>query len=427
MNEPLNLSSMNQKSSQRTGNLIPLMLVGVIFFMIGFGVGISGFLIPALRSAFSLTTGQSYLVTAAIFSAFVIFGRPTGFVIKKLGYRRSMVLAFFIMAFGMWLFVPSSNTVSFPLFLVALFVGGIGNTLLQGSVNPYITILGPEETAAVRLSLMGIMNKLAWWIAPLFLGIFIDLQEVRVGDIILPFYIVTGILMALGIFVYFAPLPEVSAVGEEETDHPEGPKSSYAAGKTSVLQFPHLLLGVFALFLYVGIETLPMASAIDFARATFGEVDNLESYAKFVTLGMVAGYIFGVIAIPKFVSQQKALIGFAILGIFSSMLLIYMPASSAFWAILLISFSNALMWPAIWPLALKDLGRFTKAGASILVMAIVGGAVIPLIFGLIVDGIRTTEVALVGDYQAAYWVMVPCYLVILYFAGYGHKIRTKQS
>ncbi len=416
---------MNQQSSRRSTNVIPLMLVGVIFFMIGFGVGISGFLIPALRSAFDLSTSQSYLVTAAIFSAFVIFGRPTGFVIKKIGYRRSMVLAFLIMALGMWLFVPSSNSVSFPLFLVALFVGGIGNTLLQGSVNPYVTILGPEETAAVRLSLMGIMNKLAWWIAPLFLGIFIDLQEVRVNDIILPFYIVTGILVALGIFVYFAPLPEVSAEGEDETDQPEGVKSSYAAGKTSILQFPHLLLGVFALFLYVGIETLPMASAIDFARATFGEVDNLESYAKFVTLGMVAGYIFGVVAIPRFVSQQKALIGFAILGIFSSMLLIYMPASSAFWAILLISFSNALMWPAIWPLALKDLGRFTKAGASILVMAIVGGAVIPLIFGLIVDATKTTEVALVGDYQSAYWVMVPCYLVILYFAAAGHKIRTK--
>jgi FHS family L-fucose permease-like MFS transporter len=414
---------MSDSTKYKVGPAIPLMIVGVVFFMIGFGVGISGFLTPALRSAFNLTTGQSYLVTAAIFSAFVIFGRPTGWVIKKIGYRRAMMVAFFIMALGMWLFVPSSKSVSFPLFLVALFVGGIGNTVLQGAVNPYITILGPEDTAAVRMSLMGIMNKLAWWMAPLFLGLFIDLAKVEVNDIILPFYIVTAIMIVLGIFVYFAPLPEVKAVGEDEDETTE---SSYAAGKTSVLQFPHLILGVLALFLYVGIETLPMASIIDFARATFGDAPNLENYSRFVTIGLVVGYVFGVIAIPRFISQQRALIAFAILGVGSSLLLIYLPAQYAFYALLLASFSNSLMWPAIWPLAMKDLGKFTKAGASILVMAIVGGAVIPLIFGTIVDAVKTTEVPLVANYQTAYWVMVPCYLFILYFAVSGHKIRTKK-
>jgi glucose/galactose transporter len=416
---------MSNSTNKKIGPAIPLIIVGVIFFMIGFGVGISGFLTPALRSAFNLTTGQSYLVTAAIFSAFVIFGRPSGWMIKKIGYRRAMMIAFFVMALGMWLFVPSSNAVSFPLFLIALFVGGIGNTLLQGSVNPYITIIGPENTAAVRMSLMGIMNKLAWWIAPVFLGMFIDLQDVKVDDIILPFYIVTGILFVLGIFVYFAPLPEVKAEGEDEEETGGSAESSYASGKTSILQFPHLLLGMVALFFYVGIETLPMASIIDFARTTFGDADNLESYSKFVTLGLVAGYLFGVISIPRFISQTRALISFAVLGIISSLLLIYLPPKFAFYALLLASFSNSLMWPAIWPLAIKDLGRFTKAGASMLVMAIVGGAVIPLIFGVIVDAVKTTEAALVTDYQTAYWVMVPCYLFIFYFAVSGHKIRTK--
>ncbi len=414
---------MSNTSKNKVGPVVPLMIVGVVFFMIGFGVGISGFLTPALRSAFNLTTGQSYLVTAAIFSAFVIFGRPTGWVIKKIGYRRAMMIAFFIMALGMWLFVPSSKAISFPLFLVALFVGGMGNTLLQGAVNPYITIIGPLDTAAVRMSLMGIMNKMAWWMAPLFLGLFIDLSNVEVNDIIMPFYIVTGIMIILGIFVYFAPLPEVKAEGEDE----EGAtaESSYAAGKTSIWQFPHLLLGVFALFLYVGIETLPMASIIDFARATFGDVPNLQGYSKFVTIGLVAGYIFGVIAIPRFVSQQRALIGFSILGVMSTLLLIYLPAQYAFYALLLASFSNSLMWPAIWPLAMKDLGKFTKVGASFLVMAIVGGAVIPLLFGVIVDAVKTTEQAVVANYQTAYWIMVPCYVFILYFAISGYKIRTK--
>ena len=416
---------MSNSFSKKVGPIVPLMILGIIFFVIGFGIGISGFLIPALKSAFGLTTGQSYLVTVAIFSAFVIFGRTTGWVIKKIGYRKSMMLAFLTMALGMWLFVPSSNAVSFPLFLVALFVGGMGNTLLQGAVNPYITILGPENTAAVRISMMGIMNKMAWWIAPLFLGIFIDLKDVQIADIVLPFYIVTGILVVLGIFVYFAPLPEVKAEGEDkETDDSGG--STYAAGKTSILQFPHLLLGVVALFFYVGIETLPMASIIDFARATFGDVPNLESYAKFVTMGMVAGYLFGVLTIPRFISQTRILISFAILGVTSTLLLIYLPPKFAFYALLFASFSNSLMWPAIWPLAMKDLGRFTKAGSSLLVMAIVGGAVIPLIFGVIVDALKTTEIAVVGNYQSAYWIMVPCYLFILYFAVSGHKIRSKK-
>lgn len=401
---------------------MPLMIVGVVFFVIGFGIGISGFLTPALQEAFNLTTTQSYLVTAAIFSAFVIFGRPTAWVIQKIGYRLAMMIAFFIMAFGMWLFVPSSNSESFPLFLIALFVGGIGNTLLQGAVNPYITIIGPMDTAAVRMSLMGIMNKLAWGLAPIFLGLFIDISNVRIEDIVLPFYIVTGILVVLGIFVYFAPLPEVKAEGEDED---EAEESSYAAGKTSIMQFPHLLLGVLALFLYVGIETLPMASIIGFAKASFGDAANLESFALLVTAGMVVGYVFGVIAIPRFISQQKMLVVFSILGISASLFLIFLPANIAFYAILLAAFSNSLMWPAIWPLAMKDLGRFTKIGASILIMAIVGGAVIPLIFGFIVDTVKTTEVAMVGDYQAAYWVMVPCYLFILYFAIKGHKVRTK--
>ncbi len=415
---------MSNSSKIKIGPVGPLMIVGIVFFMIGFGVGISGFLTPALRSAFNLTTGQSYLVTGAIFSAFLIFGRPTGWVIKKIGYRKSMMIAFFVMALGMWLFVPSSKAVSFPLFLVALFVGGIGNTLLQGAVNPYITIIGPLDTAAVRMSLMGIMNKMAWWIAPLFLGLFIDLAKVDVADIIMPFYIVTGIMIILGIFVYFAPLPEVKAEGEDEEDATA--ESSYAANKTSIWQFPHLILGVFTLFLYVGIETLPMASIIDFARATFGDVPNIEGYAKFVTLGLVAGYIFGVIAIPRFISQQKALISFAILGVISALLLIYLPAQYAFYALLFASFSNSLMWPAIWPLAMKDLGKFTKVGSSMLVTAIFGGAVIPLIFGFIVDAVTTTEQPVVANFQTAYWVMVPCYAFILYFAISGHKIRTKS-
>ncbi len=419
---------MNQNTSipKSQKYIVPLILVGVMFFVMGFGVGISGFLTPALRSAFDLTTGQSYLVTAAIFSAFVVFGRPSAWVITKIGYRKAMVIAFVIMAIGMLLFVPSANSISFPLFLVALFVGGIGNTLLQASVNPYVTIIGPMESAAMRMSLMGIMNKMAWWMAPVFLGAFIDLQNVRLDDVVFPFYLVTGILLLLGIGVYFSPLPEVKALGEDEELESELSSSSYARNKTSIMQFPHLLLGVVALFLYVGVETLPMASIIDFARITFGDAPNLEGYAKYVTIGLVAGYLFGVFTIPKILSQTRALIIFSLIGIFSTLLLVLVPAQYAFYCLLLVSFANSLMWPAIWPLAIADLGRFTKIGSSLLVMGIVGGAIIPLIFGFLVDLSKgAAEVATVANYQSAYWVMLPGYLFILYFALHGHKIRTK--
>lgn len=417
------------KKSKTTGKsnyFIPLVIIAVMFFVIGFGVGISGFLTPALKSAFDLSTGQSYLVTAAIFSAFVVFGGPSGWLIKRIGYRKSMMVAFIIMALGMLLFVPSAKSISFPLFLVALFVGGIGNTLLQASVNPYVTIVGPQESAAMRMSLMGIMNKTAWWIAPLFLGLFIDLQQVKLDDIVLPFYLVAGILVALGIFTFFAPLPEVKAEGEDENETDEAITSNYAKGKNSIWQFPHLLLGVLALFLYVGIETLPMASIIDFAKASFGDRPNLEGYSKFVSIGLVAGYLFGVVAIPRFISQTRALILFALLGVTSTLILVLAPIKLAFYGLLLISFANSLMWPAIWPLAMADLGRFTKTGASLLVMAIVGGAVIPLAFGFLVDLVKGPAIdAGVHHYQMAYWILMPCYLFILYFALHGHKIRVK--
>lgn len=419
----------NQAAPKKT-YLIPLLIIGGIFFVIGFGIGISGFLTPALRTAFDLGVGESYLVTAAIFSAFVIFGRPSAWVISRFGYRRSMVAAFAIMAAGMLLFVPSATSISFPLFLLALFVGGIGNTLLQAAVNPYITIVGPLETAAVRMSLMGIMNKLAWWAAPLFLGLFIDLQEVRLGDVILPFYLVGGILLLLGIGVYFAPLPEVKAKGEDQdgesqTD-PLDLESNHARNKRSILQFPHLLLGALAIFLYAGIEILPMASVIDFARASFGDEPNLERYAGFVTVGLIAGYVFGVLTIPKIISQKRALVLFSLIGIASSLMLVFLPVQYAFYCLLMVSFANSLMWPAIWPLAIADLGRFTKIGSSILVMGIVGGGILPLAFGFLV-GLGEGGPEVVSNYQSAYWILLPAYLFILYFALHGHRIRIRND
>ena len=405
--------------------VIPLLIVGVLFFVIGFGVGISGFLTPFLKDALHLTVTQSYLVTAAIFSAFVVFGTPAGWVIKKIGYKLSIVFSLLIMALGMILFVPSANTGSFPVFLAALFVGGIGNTLLQAAVNPYVTIVGPHESAAMRMCLMGIMNKLAWWLGPVFLGLFLDLKNVQLSQVSLPFYIVTGILLLLAVFIKFSPLPEVKAEGEDE-DAVESKSDSYAAGKTSIFQMPHLLLGALALFFYVGVETLPMASIIGFAKAVFGEnVANPEGYAKYVPIGMFVGYVFGVVMIPRIISQTKALQLFTLIGLVASFCVILLPGEMAIFGLIAIGFANSIMWGAIWPLAIVDLGRFTKTGSSLLVMGIVGGAIIPLIFGLLLDFFKTTELPSVADYQNSFWILIPAYLFILFFGTIGYKIRTK--
>jgi MFS transporter, FHS family, L-fucose permease len=417
---------MTNKSNSAKGStlVIPLLIIGVLFFVIGFGVGISGFLTPFLKDALHLTVTQSYLVTAAIFSAFVVFGSPAGWVIKKVGYKLSIVLALFIMAVGMVLFVPSAKMASFPVFLLALFVGGIGNTLLQASVNPYVTIIGPHESAATRMCLMGIMNKLAWWMGPVFLGLFLDLKNVQLNQVSFPFYIVTGILLVLSIFIYFAPLPEVKAAGEDESG--ESTTSTYASGKTSVFQMPHLLLGVLALFFYVGVETIPMASIIGFAKAIFGnDIANPEGFAKYVPIGMFVGYIFGVLMIPKVISQTKALILFTIIGLAASLGVILLPGEIGIYGLVAIGFANSVMWGAIWALAIADLGKFTKTGSSLLVMSIVGGAVLPLIFGFLIDFFKNGEFATITDYQHAYWIFIPAYLFILYFGTMGCKIRRK--
>jgi len=410
-----------KKSKSGVNYLIPLAIVGVLFFVIGFGVGISGILIPFLQKAFTLTTSQSYLVTAAIFSAFVIFGAPSGMLIKRVGYKRTMLIAFFVMALGMLLFVPSAHYQSFPFFLMALFIGGIGNTFLQAAVNPYVTIIGPKESAAMRMCLMGIMNKAAWWMGPLFLGLFLDINNAQLADVTFPFYLVAGILAGLGIFMYFAPLPEVKAEGEDETE--EDVSSSVTGNKTSILQFPHLLLGVMTLFIYVGVETLPMASMLDFAKTVFPDAD-LTGYSKYVPIGLMIGYVFGVLMIPKILSQTTALKIVSVIGIAASLFLIFLPGNFGIYCLAILGFANSLMWPAIWPLAIAGLGKFTKTGASMLVMGIVGGAVIPLIFGILVDtfkGLNTQ--ATTANLQSAYWIFIPCYLFILYFALSGHKIR----
>jgi glucose/galactose transporter len=405
--------SVEAKSNVQGRNLvIALIILGTMFFSIGFALGINSYLIPLLKSQLSISSAESYLVLAATFSAFLIFGYPASFVIAKIGYKRTMALSFLLFAIGFYLYIPSGNMESLPLFLVASFISGMGNTFLQATVNPYVTILGPIDSAARRMSIMGILNKLAWPVAPLFLALIIgkSVDDVRFTDTTLPFIIIISVFLLLGIIALFSPLPEVKAVGEDEENADDCP---YAAKKTSIWQFPHLWLGILALFFYVGVETIALGTLVDYAETL--NLVNPEWYAWIGPAGMVAGYIVGIIFIPKYLSQSTALVASAIVAIMGSLLVVFTPPEISIFFVGLIALGCALMWPAIWPLAMTDLGKFTKQGGSLMVVAIVGGAVIPTLYGFLKD--------LFGA-QNAYWLAVPLFGYILYYALKGHKIRT---
>ena len=392
--------------------VIALLVVGVMFFAIGFALGINSYLIPLLKNALNVSSGQSYLILAATFSAFLIFGYPASMVIAKIGYKNTMTLSFLMFAVGFLLYLPSASTESLPLFLLASFISGMGNAFLQASVNPYITILGPIDSAAKRMSFMGIANKLAWPVAPLFLSLVIgkSVENVQLADITLPFYIIIGIFLLLGVLAYFSPLPEVKAAGEDEDSAEE---CAYAANKTSIWQFPHLLLGVLALFLYVGVETISLSTLVDYAQSI--NLPNAEYYAWIAPIGMVIGYLCGIIFIPRVISQATALLICSILAIFGSIMVVFTPEAISIWFIAFMAVGCSLMWPALWPLAMTELGKFTKAGSSLMVIAIVGGALIPTLYGFAKDSFGP---------QKAYWVCIPCFLYILYYALKGHKVRS---
>jgi glucose/galactose transporter len=404
--------SNSQATTKTNNNFLPLVILGTMFFAIGFALGINSYLIPLLNKALDISSGESYLVLAATFSAFLIFGYPASFVIAKIGYKRTMALSFLMFSIGFYLYIPSARLESLPLFLTASFMSGMGNTFLQATVNPYVTILGPIDSAAQRMSIMGIMNKLAWPVAPLFLALVIgkSVDDVKLSDTTLPFLIIIGVFLILGVIALFSPLPEVKAVGEDAESAADCP---YAAGKTSIWQFPHLLLGVLALFFYVGVETISLGTLVDYAGSL--NLADPELYAWIAPIGLVIGYIAGIVLIPRYISQSKALLISAWVAIAGSLLVVLTPSATSIFFIFFIALGCALMWPAIWPLAMTDLGRFTKAGSSLMVVAIVGGALIPTLYGFLKD--------LIGA-QNAYWLALPLFLYILYYAVKGYKIRT---
>lgn len=420
----------NTANSSKSGNTTrSIIIIGALFFIFGFVTWLNSLLIPYLEIACELTKFQSFFVTFAFYIAYVVMAPVSTRTLNKLGFKKGMSVALLIMAFGALLFIPAALTRTYILFLSGLFIIGSGLAILQTASNPYVTIVGPAESAAKRISIMGICNKLAGAIAPILIGFFLQLEKAdqlraevaslspseKISELnamalrVIPPYIgIVVVLLILAFWVYKSSLPEVDADEEDET------LASSNAGKKSVFEFPHVMLGVATLFLYVGVEVIAGDSIISYGASKGIPLTTAKYFATGTMISMIVGYIIGIITIPKFIKQENALKVSAILGILFSLIAIFSPGYVSLAFIALLGLANSLMWPAIWPLALADVGRFTKAASSLLVMGIAGGAIVPLLYGALAQS---------WNPQQAYWILIPCYLFILYFSISGHKIR----
>lgn len=438
---------MNTNSKAATqSTVMPMIIIGLLFFMFGFVTWLNGSLIPFLQIACELTHTQAYLVTLAFYISYTVMALPMAAVLKRTGYKDAMVWGLAVMVVGALLFIPAAMARNYAFFLGALFVLGTGLTLLQTASNPYVVTIGPRESAAVRISIMGILNKGAGVISPLVFTALIltgmsefsdaQLQLLSVGDreaqleelsqrLISPYLMMAVALIALAAFVKFSPLKEP----EFESDDAPGSVSS-------VLNQPHVVLGAITLFFYVGVEVIAGDTIGLFGRGL--GVENFGQLTSYTMAFMVTGYIVGMVLIPRWVSQERALAASAVLGIVFCVLLIQSDAEgSGIWASLfgwtgvpaipnvvlylaLIGLANALVWPTVWPLALEDLSpQQISTASALLIMGIAGGAILPLVYGAVADS-ETGP-------QQAYWVMLPCYAFILFFALKGHRLHRWSS
>ncbi|MEH6306695.1 sugar MFS transporter [Olivibacter sp. CPCC 100613] len=417
---------------------ISILIIGLMFFIFGFVSWVNAILIPYFKIACELTHFQSYLVAFAFYIAYFVMSVPASYLLKALGFKKGMMIGFFAMALGALIFVPAALSRTYGIFLLGLFTIGIGLAILQTAANPYITILGPKERAAQRISIMGICNKGAGILAPILFAAVIlkptdqalfeqlahmgaaeraqELDEL-IRRVIAPYTVLGMALILIGLGVRYSPLPEINT--EEEDEQVAAANSD----KHSIFQFPHLILGAVAIFIHVGTQVIAIDTIINYAGSMdipLLEAKVFPSYTLFVT---ICGYCLGIICIPRWISQVNALRICTLLGAALTLLIIFARGNVSIlghdtdisiWFVVLLGFGNSLIWAGIWPLALDGLGRFTKLGGSLLIMGLCGNAILPLAYGYFADAYNL---------RMAYWVLFPCYLYLIYYAAYGHKIR----
>ncbi|WP_346839099.1 sugar MFS transporter [Microbulbifer sp. SAOS-129_SWC] len=423
-------------------SLLPMSVIGMLFFIFGFVTWLNGSLIPFLKILCDLNSFEALFVTFAFYIAYTVLALPMSLILRRTGYRDGMAIGLAIMGVSSLVFIPAAEMGSFVIFLLALFGLGAGLTILQTASNPYVVKIGPAESAATRIAIMGIINKSAGVLAPLVFTALVlsglsDFnsqavaqlagaeREAMLADVanrlVMPYVYMAVLLFLLVGLVKFSPLPEID---EDIADDSEG--------RSRVWKFPQVVLGALALFAYVGVEVIA-GDTIGLYGESLGVV-NFGSLTSYTMVFMVLGYLLGVLFIPRRISQAQALAGSAIAGGLCVLGIVFSSAhssaiSAAIWGwsgippvpdtvffVALMGLAHALVWPTVWPLALHGLGRFTAQGSALLIMGIAGGAVIPLAFG------KIGEVS--GAVVNGYWIALPCYLFILHYALKGHKMRS---
>ncbi|TCV92774.1 glucose/galactose transporter [Luteibacter rhizovicinus] len=417
----------------RHSSLLPMIIIGVLFFIFGFVTWLNGPLITFVKLAFDLDDVNAFLVPMAFYLSYFFLALPASAVLKRTGMKKGMGLGLFIMAIGAVLFGQFVTMRVYPGALTGLFVIGAGLSLLQTASNPYISILGPIDSAAQRIAFMGICNKIAGALAPFVFGALVmsnigtfdkqiaaaaspterdALLNAFAAKVHMPYMIMAGLLVLLAIWVVRSSLPEIKPSGansEREIGHAKG----------GIFSFPHLWLGVLCLFLYVGVEVMA-GDAIGTYGQGFGMTpEDTKHFTSYTLFAMLIGYIAGLLLIPRFVSQQRYLAISAVLGVIFSIGSYLTTGYASVGFVAALGFANAMMWPAIFPLAIKGLGSLTERGSAFLIMGIAGGAIVPQIFAHLKQHF---------DFQAVFLcLMIPCYLYILYYGYAGHQVGQRRA
>ncbi len=417
--------------------LVPMIIIGVLFFIFGFVTWLNGPLITFVKLAFSLDTdSEAFMVTTAFYFAYFFLALPSSWILEKTGMKRGMALGLLVMAVGTFVFGTFATERNYTISLVGLFIIGAGLSLLQTASNPYISIVGPIESAAQRISIMGICNKVAGILSPIILGAFvlqdIDKLEEKVSGakdaimresiltdfaskIYTPYMIMAVVLILLAVWIVKSALPEIKA--SEANVIPSD--NEVSKKKTSVLQFPHLVLGAFCIFVYVGVEVMAGDAIGTYGKGFHLPSDETKYFTSFTLVAMLVGYVFGLALIPKVISQQTALKASAWLGIAFTVATLLTGGYISVGFVAALGLANALMWPAIFPLAIDGLGKFTEKGSALLIMGICGGAIIPKLFASLKDHF---------DFQWVFFLlMLPCYFYILFYATKGYKAGKTAS
>ncbi|WP_018617322.1 sugar MFS transporter [Segetibacter koreensis] len=422
-----------QESPTRTGNKYgPMIIIGSLFFVFGFVTWINSVLIPYFKLVCQLSVKEAMLVAFAFYISYFLMAFPSSYILKRTGYKNGMMFGLFVMAIGAFIFIPAANTRAYSIFLIGLFVEATGLTLLQTAANPYVTILGPIESAASRISIMGVCNKVAGAIAPLLLvGAVVkspnEIDEVQKSltkvsaehqaiilnelstRLVIPYVVIGLVLIAMGLVIKLTSLPDIDDRGVNKSEQRE---------KENLWKHTHLILGAIALFCGVAVEVLAIDTIINYAQFTGLPFRGAKYFATFTLLLMIISYVIGIFTIPRLISQRKALLSSAVLGIALTILAILVKGPVSVWFIALLGLGNALLWPSIWPLSLQGLGKATSKGSALLVMGTVGGAAGPLLYGLLSDA---------SNPHVAYSILLPFYLFILYFAVAGYKAGTGKN